>query len=61
MRGRPPREAKTPVVSQPGQREAPNVARAAPAKKSSRWIPMLVWLAVLILVAAGVFILIKGH
>jgi pSer/pThr/pTyr-binding forkhead associated (FHA) protein len=53
--------AKTPVVSQPRQREAPNVARAAPVKKSSRWILMVVWLAVLILVAAGVFILMKGH
>ena len=53
--------AKTPVVSQPGQRAASGAARSAPAKKSSRWIPMLVWLAVLILVAAGVFILIKGH
>jgi pSer/pThr/pTyr-binding forkhead associated (FHA) protein len=53
--------AKTPVVPQPGQREAPRVVRAAPAKKSSRWILMVVWLAVLILVAAGVFILMKGH
>ena len=53
--------ATTPVVSQPGQREAPRVARAAPAKNSSRWILMVVWLAVLILVAAGVFILMKGH
>jgi pSer/pThr/pTyr-binding forkhead associated (FHA) protein len=51
----------SPEVSQPEQRAAPNVARAAPAKKSSRWLPMLVWFAVLILVAAGVFILIKGH
>ena len=54
-------EAGTPVVSQPVQRAAPQVARAAPAKKSLRWLPMLVWLAVLILVAAGVFILIKGQ
>jgi pSer/pThr/pTyr-binding forkhead associated (FHA) protein len=53
--------ATTPVVSQPGQREAPRVARAAPVKNSSRWILMVVWLAVLILVAAGVFILMKGH
>jgi pSer/pThr/pTyr-binding forkhead associated (FHA) protein len=53
--------AKTPVVSQPAQLAAPRVARAAPEKKSSRWLLMLVWLAVLILVAAGVFILIKGH
>ena len=53
--------APTPVVSQPGQRAASKVPRAAPAKKSSRWLPMLVWCAVLILVAAGVFILIKGH
>jgi pSer/pThr/pTyr-binding forkhead associated (FHA) protein len=53
--------AKTPVVSQPVQRAAPKMTRPAPAKKASRWIPMLVWIAVLILVAAGVFILIKGH
>jgi pSer/pThr/pTyr-binding forkhead associated (FHA) protein len=53
--------AKTPVVSQPVQRAAPRVTRAAPEQKSSRWLPVLVWLAVLILVAAGVFILIKGH
>jgi pSer/pThr/pTyr-binding forkhead associated (FHA) protein len=58
--GRTTAEVKTPAVSQPRQ-AAPQVARAAPAKKSSRWLPMLVWLAVLILVAAGVFILIKGH
>jgi pSer/pThr/pTyr-binding forkhead associated (FHA) protein len=51
----------TPVVSQPGQREAPREARAAPAKNSSRWILMVVWLVILILVAAGVFILMKGH
>jgi pSer/pThr/pTyr-binding forkhead associated (FHA) protein len=53
--------AKTPVVSQPRQREAPKVTSAAPVRKSSRWILMVVWLAVLILVAAGVFILMKGH
>jgi pSer/pThr/pTyr-binding forkhead associated (FHA) protein len=53
--------AKTPVVSQPGLRETPRVARAAPAKQSSGWLPLLVWGAVLILAAAGVFILIKGH
>jgi predicted component of type VI protein secretion system len=52
---------KTPVVSQPGQRAAPQGARAAPAKKSSRWIPLLVFFGVLILAAAGVFILITGH
>jgi pSer/pThr/pTyr-binding forkhead associated (FHA) protein len=54
-------EAKTPVVSQPGQRTAPKGASAARAKKSSRWIPLLVCFVVLILVAAGVFILITGH
>ncbi|HEY2895858.1 MAG TPA: FHA domain-containing protein [Gemmatimonadaceae bacterium] len=59
--GRTTAEVKTPAVSQSGQRAAPQAVRAAPAKKSSRWLPMLVWLAVLILVAAGVFILIKGH
>ena len=53
--------AKTPVVSQPVQRAAPRATPAASAKQSSRWLPMLVWLAVLILVAAGAFILIKGH
>jgi pSer/pThr/pTyr-binding forkhead associated (FHA) protein len=53
--------AKTPVVSQPGQRETPRVARAAPARQPSRWLLLFVWGAVLILAAAGVFILIKGH
>jgi pSer/pThr/pTyr-binding forkhead associated (FHA) protein len=52
--------AKTPVVSQPGQR-APQPAAAAPAKKPSRWVPLLIWCGVLILAAAGVFILITGH
>jgi pSer/pThr/pTyr-binding forkhead associated (FHA) protein len=51
-------EARTPVVSPAVSQPVP---RAAPAKKSLRWLPMLVWLAVLILVAAGVFILIKGQ
>ena len=37
--GRTTAEVKTPAVSQPGQRAAPTVARAAPAKKSSRWLP----------------------
>ena len=54
-------DATTPVVSQPGLREAPKVTHAAPVKSSSRWTLMIVWLAVLILVAAGVFILMKGH
>jgi pSer/pThr/pTyr-binding forkhead associated (FHA) protein len=53
--------AKAPVVSQPGQRAEPRPAGAAPAKKSSRRVPLLVWFAVLILIAAGVFILITGH
>jgi len=52
--------AKTPVVSQPGQR-APQSAAAAPTTKSSRWVPLLIWCGVLILAAAGVFILITGH
>ena len=54
-------DATTPVVSQPELREAPKATHAAPVKSSSRWILMLVWLAVLILVAAGVFIFMKGH
>ena len=54
-------DATTPVVSQPGLREAPKVTHAAPVKSSSRWTLTIVWLAVLILVAAGVFILMKGH
>jgi pSer/pThr/pTyr-binding forkhead associated (FHA) protein len=53
-------EAKTPVVSQPAQRSAPAGARVTPAKKSWRWLPLLVFFLVLILAAAGVFILIKG-
>ncbi|MBA2685621.1 MAG: FHA domain-containing protein [Gemmatimonadaceae bacterium] len=52
---------KTPVVSQPGQRaDAPRPA-AAPAKKASRAVPLLLWLGVLILIAAGVLILMTGH
>ena len=54
-------DATTPVVSQPELREAPKATHAAPVKSSSRWILMLVWLAVLILVAAGVFIFMNGH
>lgn len=54
-------EPKGPVVSEPGQREAPMGARAAPAKTSSRWLPLLLFFLVLILAAAGVFILIKGQ
>jgi pSer/pThr/pTyr-binding forkhead associated (FHA) protein len=53
--------AKTPVVAQPGQRSAPKSGGAASAKPSSRRVSVLVWLLVLMLVAAGVFILIKGH
>jgi len=52
---------ETPAASQPGQRAAPRGANAAPANQPSRWVPMLAWCAVLILAAAGVFILIKGH
>ncbi len=58
---RAPAGEKTPVVSQPGHRSAPRETNAAPAKKSSRGLSVLVWLVVLILVAGGVFILIKGH
>jgi pSer/pThr/pTyr-binding forkhead associated (FHA) protein len=56
-----PAGEKTPVVSQPGQRSAPKGASGAPAKQSSRVWSVLVWLVVLMLVAGGVFILIKGH
>ena len=51
--------AKTPVVSQPGQRVPQRVAAPA-ARKSSRGA-VLIWCGVLILAAAGVFILITGH
>jgi pSer/pThr/pTyr-binding forkhead associated (FHA) protein len=52
--------AKTPVVSQPGQRAAPSAA-ATPARKQSRVIPLLLWVGVLILIVAGVLILMTGH
>ncbi len=51
---------KTPVVSQPGQRAAPKPA-AAPMRKSSRAVPLLLWMGVLILIVAGVLILMTGH
>ncbi len=52
---------KTPVVSQPGQRAAPPRAAAAPAKKASRAVPLLLWCGVLILIVAGVLIFMTGH
>jgi pSer/pThr/pTyr-binding forkhead associated (FHA) protein len=54
-------DRKTPVASQPVQRAAPRAAKASSVKQPSRWLSMLVWGAVLILAAAGVFILLKGH
>ncbi|MEP7066791.1 MAG: FHA domain-containing protein [Gemmatimonadota bacterium] len=53
--------AKTPVVTQPVQRAVPGRGGAGQGKRSSRWLPLLVFLLVLVLAAAGVFILIKGH
>ena len=53
--------SKTPVVSQPGQRAATSRAAAAPAKKASRAVPLLLWIGVLILIVAGVLILMTGH
>ena len=53
--------AKTPEASEQGQREARMGERAVPASTSSRWLPLLVYFLVLILAAAGVFILIKGQ
>ena len=52
---------KTPVVSQPGQRAAPPRPVAAPARKASRAVPLLLWIGVLILIVAGVLILMTGH
>ena len=52
---------KTPEASQPVRGEAPNGVRAAQAKPTSRWVPLLLFFLVLILAAAGVFILIKGQ
>jgi pSer/pThr/pTyr-binding forkhead associated (FHA) protein len=52
---------KTPVFSQPGQRAEPPRPVAAPARKASRAIPMLLWLGVLIVIVAGVLLLMKGH
>lgn len=54
-------EGKTPEASHPGQREAPKVAGAAPATRTSRWLIVLLFFLVLMLAAAGVFILIKGQ
>jgi len=53
--------AKSPEASEQGQREAPVGERAVPARTASRWLPLLVFFLVLILAAAGVFILIKGQ
>jgi pSer/pThr/pTyr-binding forkhead associated (FHA) protein len=54
--------AKTPAVSQQGQRAVPrSAAPSALAKKASRATPLLVLLLVLVLVAAGVFIFLTGH
>jgi pSer/pThr/pTyr-binding forkhead associated (FHA) protein len=52
---------KTPVVSQRGQRAAPERAAPAPAKKASRAVLLLLWMGVLVLIVAGVLILMKGH
>jgi len=65
----PVSSATPPAVSSPSVKEVtisppaptPPPVEAAPVKSSSRWTLMIVWLAVLILVAAGVFILMKGH
>jgi hypothetical protein len=53
--------AKSPEASEQGQREAPVGERAVPARTASRWLPLLVFFLILILAAAGVFILIKGQ
>jgi pSer/pThr/pTyr-binding forkhead associated (FHA) protein len=52
----------TPIVSQSGQREAlRRAAASSPPKKTSRVMLVLLWVGVLILVAAGVLILMTGH
>jgi pSer/pThr/pTyr-binding forkhead associated (FHA) protein len=53
--------AATPIISQSGQREALRLAAIASRKKSSRVKRVLLWVGVLILVAAGVLILMTGH
>ncbi len=59
---RPVEGAKTPVVSQPGQRGAPRaVAPPKSAPRRSRVLALLVWLLVVVLIAAGVFIFFTGH
>lgn len=59
---RPAAGAKTPVVSQPGQRGAPRaVAPPKSAPRGSRVVALLVWLLVVVLIAAGVFIFFTGH
>lgn len=50
-----------PVVSQPGQRMASRgAAPSAPAKKASRGVSLLLWLGVVVLLAAGVLIFFTG-
>lgn len=59
---RPAVNAKTPVASLVGQRTAPRVvAPPGTGRKSSRLVSLLIWVVVLLLVAAGVFIFFTGH
>jgi len=51
----------TPIISQSGQREALRRAAALPQKRTSRVRTVLLWIGVLILVAAGVLILMTGQ
>ncbi len=51
---------KTPAISQTGQGASQPAAASAP-KEASRAIVVLLWIGVLILIAAGVLILMTGH
>jgi pSer/pThr/pTyr-binding forkhead associated (FHA) protein len=59
---RPAAGAKTPVVSMAGQRVAPRpIAPPKSGRRVSRVVAILVWVLVLVLIAAGVFIFFTGH
>ncbi len=51
----------TPIISQSGQHEALRLAAISQRQKASRVRLVLLWVGVLILVAAGVLILMTGH
>jgi pSer/pThr/pTyr-binding forkhead associated (FHA) protein len=58
---RPLAGAATPIISQSGQREALRLAAISSRQKASRAKQVLLWVGLLILIAAGVLILMTGH